>query len=260
MAERVMDEIGKMLGPEWDGGVLKKRIMQRANGVTPRPNRNRRKVAAFFDVDRTVVRSQTQKDLALFFYTKGLFSLRSLARTTAWTILAHYNIVKDTRTFRESLYGVFRKFPIEEWVPIFDEFVESKIAPKIFRSAKELIEGHRKRGHLIVLVSASIEPIILRLQKLLGADAYIATKLESFNGSYTGKIGGETMEGYTKAVAITRLAREQQLDLNQSYGYSDGFSDVRWLAKVGYPTIINPDRKLSIFAKRRRWGVAEFWR
>jgi HAD superfamily hydrolase (TIGR01490 family) len=260
MAERVMDEIAKMLGPEWDGGVLKRRLAQRAKGVAPIPHSTQRKVAAFFDVDRTIVRGQTQMDLALFFYARGLFPLWSLAKAIAWASLARYNLVKDTQRLRESLYGELRKFQVKEWELVFDEFVDSRLAPKIFRSARDLILDHKKRGHLIVLVSASLEPIIARLQKMLGADAYIATRLESLNGCYTGRILGEIMEGSAKAAAIIHLAKEYQIDLSQSYGYSDGFSDVRWLAKVGCPTIINPDRKLSIFARRRQWGITQFLR
>ena len=48
------------------------------------------------------------------------------------------------------------------------------------------------------------------------------------------------------------------MDLLCSYAYGDGFGDIRMLSKVGNPIAVNPDYKLRLFAKRRKWSVIHF--
>lgn len=258
MGERVMDEIGKMLGPRWDGNRSQNRKRFEPTKIETPTLIHSTKIAAFFDVDHTIVRCNTQLELARFCFTRGLLPLRSFTRAVLWGVLARYGLSEDKRAVREDLYQAARHYSVKDWERIFETFHIEKIAPQIYRSAIDLIRNHRRSGHRVVLVSASIEPIVLRVKKQLKADYYMATKLEVIGDNYTGRLCGPILTGSAKASAIAQFAHQHEIDLSQSYGYSDGFSDVRWLGKVGCPRIVNPDRKLSLFSKRKGWSVTKF--
>ncbi len=260
MGERVMDGIGKMLGPQWDGNRSKNRKRFEPTKTDAPALIHSTKIAAFFDVDHTIVRCNTQLELARFCFTRGLLPLHSFIKAILWGVLARYGLSEDTQAVREGLYQTAIHYSVKDWERIFETFYVEKIAPRIYRSAIDLIRNHRRSGHKVVLVSASIEPIVLRVKKQLKADYYMATKLEAIGDSYTGRLCGPILTGSAKASVIAHFAHQHEIDLSQSYGYSDGFSDVRWLRKVGCPRIVNPDRKLSLFSKRKGWSITKFIR
>jgi phosphoserine phosphatase len=57
---------------------------------------------------------------------------------------------------------------------------------------------------------------------------------------------------------LTAFARQQAVDLADTYVYADSFSDLPLLAGVGHPTAVNPDVRLYRLARRRRWPVEEW--
>ena len=51
------------------------------------------------------------------------------------------------------------------------------------------------------------------------------------------------------------FAKQHDLDLGESWAYSDSFSDYAMLAAVGHPTACNPDMRLLAMARSYDWPV-----
>ena len=77
------------------------------------------------------------------------------------------------------------------------------------------------------------------------------------DGRYTGE-----MELYAygphKAVAMRRVAAEENIDLLRSWAYSDSATDIPMLETVGNPVAVNPDRELLKVARERSWEIRRF--
>ena len=67
-----------------------------------------------------------------------------------------------------------------------------------------------------------------------------------------------TCFGEGKARAVEALAAAQDLDLDQSYFYTDSHDDLPLLERVGRPRPLNPDRALAQTAKERHWPARRF--
>ena len=65
--------------------------------------------------------------------------------------------------------------------------------------------------------------------------------LEFENGYATGQLEEPFVAGATKAQMMLAIRREDDIDLGESWAYSDSFSDYPMLAVVGHPTACNPD-------------------
>ena len=52
---------------------------------------------------------------------------------------------------------------------------------------------------------------------------------------------------------MTKLAREQGINLNQSYCYTDSIVDLPALEMVGFPVAVYPDEELEAMAKSNGW-------
>jgi HAD superfamily hydrolase (TIGR01490 family) len=140
-----------------------------------------------------------------------------------------------------------------------------KPAPTFYEDGLERVAWHARQGHMIVMVSGTLEPLAveaaraleeaLATRRIATALRVCATLLEEVDGRWTGRILGEAMFGEAKARAARWIAAELKLDLAQCSAYGDSTSD-RWLlAAVGRPVAVNPSRKLERIARTQGWRV-----
>ena len=64
--------------------------------------------------------------------------------------------------------------------------------------------------------------------------------------------------GPQKAATIRLIAERDNLDLTESWAYSDSATDLPMLEAVGHPVVVNPDRALRRIAQMRGWPVLRF--
>ena len=131
------------------------------------------------------------------------------------------------------------------------------IKPKIFPRSLDLVEESRRAGCRQVIVTGALDFTMAPLARYLGIDDVIANRLEFKNGIATGKLQKPFVGGATKPVLMRQFAQTHGLDLNESFAYSDSYSDFPMLAVVGRPTACNPDRRLKAVATSYDWPVVE---
>ena len=54
-------------------------------------------------------------------------------------------------------------------------------------------------------------------------------------------------------------AEARGIDLARSYFYTDSYSDLPMLRRVGHPVIVNPDRRLRRLALQEGWPIVRFY-
>ena len=87
----------------------------------------------------------------------------------------------------------------------------------------------------------------------------IGTRYEvDADGRYTGKLIGGLNYGALKVEPMRRFAADHDIDLDQSFAYSDSASDLPMLDLVGNPIAVNPDAELARLARERGWRVMRF--
>ena len=141
---------------------------------------------------------------------------------------------------------------------------------RFFSEGVERMAWHGQQGHVIVLVTGTLEPLAVRVAAALrqelkarGCDVAVhicATRLEEKNGRWTGRIRGEAMLGEAKARATERVAHGLGLDLAQCSAYGDSEQDRWMLAKVGHAFAVNASRGLRRVAKAHGWPVFQWTR
>ena len=213
--------------------------------------------AAFFDLDRTLLRRSSALALAPAFRAAGLISRRQLAKAAAWQLLfmargAGHDAVK--RAAEDGLV-VLRGFTPGELQTLVAESMERVLRPLVYAESLDLVERHRSRGEPVYIVSATLQEIVQAIADDLGFDGALGTVCEVVDGKYTGRaIRALHAEG--KA----RCLRELDYDLAASTAYSDSHTDLPFLEAVGHPVAVNPDRKLRKIAAERGWPIEEFRR
>jgi HAD superfamily hydrolase (TIGR01490 family) len=142
---------------------------------------------------------------------------------------------------------------------------QARMPVPLYPEAIDCVAWHAEPGHLIVIVSGTLEPLAQGVARWLEAELakrglatrirVCATRLEQSAGSWTGRIVGEAMFGEAKARAIRRIAAELDLDLQRCFAYGDSSSDKWMLDAVGKPAAVNPSSDLARIARRNDWSV-----
>jgi HAD superfamily hydrolase (TIGR01490 family) len=217
------------------------------------------RAAAFFDLDRTLIRRSSALALAGAFREHGVIGRGQLARAAAWQLLfaARGAGAETVRKAAEDGLMILRGFAVDDLRRLVATAMEPVLKPLVYQEPLHLVARHRERGEAVYIVSATLQEIVEELARELGFDGGIGSTCEIVDGVYTGR-SLRACHGAGKAAAIRELAAEHDLDLAASTAYSDSHTDLPFLEAVGNPVAVNPDRELRRIAAERGWPVLVF--
>jgi HAD superfamily hydrolase (TIGR01490 family) len=215
--------------------------------------------AAFFDLDRTLIRRSSALALAGAFREHGVIGRGQLAKAAAWQLLfaARGAGAETVRKAAEDGLMILRGFAVDDLRSLVAGAMEAVLKPLVYREALELVDRHRERGERVYIVSATLQEIVEEIARELGLDGAIGSVCEIEDGIYTGR-SLRAAHGEGKAAAIRELAEREGLDLAASTAYSDSHTDLPFLEAVGKPVAVNPDRALREIALDRGWPILRF--
>lgn len=218
-------------------------------------------VAAFFDLDNTVLRGAS-----IYYFARGLashelFTSRDLARF-GWEQLAFRVRGSESQdqlhAAREAALAFVAGQPVDELTELGEQTYDELVAKRIWEGTRALAQQHIEAGQPVWLVTATPVEMADIIARRLGLTGALGTTPEIENGIYTGRLVGELLHGPAKAEAIRGLAAAEGLDLQQCFAYSDSINDLPMLTQVGNPRVVNPDRDLREHAKLQGWPAFDF--
>jgi HAD superfamily hydrolase (TIGR01490 family) len=225
------------------------------------PSRAGRRVAAFFDLDKTIIATSSAAAFSKPFFAGGLITRGDVLRSAYAHFLFHVGSADAAQTerMRQHLSELSTGWDSAQVRRIVTETLHEHIDPVVYAEAVELIAQHHAQGHDVVVVSASGTELVEPIAAMLGADHVVATRMEVVDGRFTGQIDFYAY-GENKAAAMREIAAARGYDLDLCYAYSDSMTDAPMLAAVGHGFAVNPDRALRRLAVENGWGVLAFSR
>ena len=218
------------------------------------------RVAAFFDVDNTIIRGASSFHLAVGLYGRGFFRKRDLVRFAFQQ--ARYRVFGENRDqideVRSRALEIMRGRSVAEVTAIAEDVYDEVLSLRIYPGTRALLDAHLAEGHAVWLVTATPVEIGELIARRLGTSGALGTIAEHEDGFYTGRLVGDLLHGEAKASAVRALAEREGYDLGACHAYGDSTNDVPILSTVGHPCAINPDRRLRRHAAEVGWPVREF--
>jgi HAD superfamily hydrolase (TIGR01490 family) len=211
--------------------------------------------AAFFDLDRTLLRRSSALALAPAFRRRGIITRRMMVEAAAWQLLFMVRGASHEAVRRAAEDGLLllRGHTPDEMRELVADSMETVLRPLVYAQSLDLVERHRGRGEPVYIVSATLQEIVQAIADDLGFDGALGTVCEVVDGAYTGK-AIRALHAEAKADCIRSLDH----DLAASTAYSDSHTDLPFLEAVGHPIAVNPDRALRKIAAAREWPILEF--
>jgi HAD superfamily hydrolase (TIGR01490 family) len=218
--------------------------------------------AAFFDLDKTIIAKSSTLAFTGKLHKAGLLGRKTLMRAalsqTFYVLFgADHDQLEKTREMLMTLTKGWDRAEIEALV---EETLDEVVAPLVYAEALFLIDEHLREGRRVFIVSASPEEVVRPLAHYIGVEDVIATRAKvDDKGRYTGDV---ELYAYaeTKAEVIREVAAAEDIDLAESYAYSDSATDLPMMHVVGHPVAVNPDKDLKEAAEQNGWPILEFSR
>jgi HAD superfamily hydrolase (TIGR01490 family) len=218
-------------------------------------------VAAFFDVDGTLMQGASLYHLARGLWRHGFFDLATFLRSARRQAAFRVRGVEDPAALqeaRETALEFIRGRRVEELDAVTDEVVTAALAEKVWPGTRALARMHIEDGQRVWLVTATPVEVAGTIARRIGLTGALGTVAETRDGVYTGRLVGEVLHGPAKAEAVRALAEREGLDLSRCAAYSDSVNDLPLLELVGFPCAVNPDRRLKRVARERGWRVRDY--
>ena len=215
------------------------------------------RVGAFFDLDRTLVACNTGSLFLKDLRKRGEISIGRALRALGWIARYHMSIIDVDAVSQKILEGM-RGWSEQDFEERCKRWVETDILPLLLPAGLRKIEEHRKQGHMLAILSTSPTYVTRPIAKTLGMDEAISTQLEVEGGKFTGRVITPACFGAGKVHWAENIGRSRSVDLDQSWFYTDSFTDMPMLERVGHQVVVNPDPRLRRTARQRGWTV-ENW-
>lgn len=214
--------------------------------------------AAFFDMDKTLVRVNTGQLYMQWRYARGESGIADVARVTWWSLQYTLGLVdagavsryaartlagRDERAFAEECRGWYA----------------SMVRQHLTELARAEVRRRRDDGLVPVVLTGSSPYAAGPLADELGIEHVICSRLAVREGRFTGDVEAPLCFGEGKLARAMEWATAHHVDLAASAFYTDSLSDLPMLEKVGEPRVINPDPRLRVLARERGWPI-EIWR
>jgi phosphatidylglycerophosphatase C len=192
-------------------------------------NKNKRNgtnnTIAFFDFDGTITKRDSFLDF-LFYSIKLRGLLRGIWFLIPIVIGFLLNIIPNDKAKEKVLSYYFKNMLLEDFNRIGKQYNAHRISSIVKKDALQRIAWHKKQGHMVVVVSASLECWLKVWCENHGA-GLICTRMETSNGYLTGKLLGKNCFGPEKERRIREQFTPEEYYI---FAYGDSRGDKEMLA------------------------------
>jgi HAD superfamily hydrolase (TIGR01490 family) len=210
------------------------------------------RTCAIFDLDGTIIDNSSERAFVRYLLSKRELSFVNLASWVLYLFKTRsLHTAKTNKIYLSNKdYGHIQL--------LAKKCFHERLVQHISEKALDLIQMHKEQGHVVILLSGSLEILVANFKEYLGMDLMIGHSLELKDGILTGRTIGLQPYEKNKAVLAKQLAEKYGLDLSRSYAYGNHYSDVYQLSLVKHPVAVNPDRKLRRIANENGWAIEMF--
>lgn len=215
------------------------------------------KPAAFFDLDRTLIDVNSAILWAQHERKHGHISVGQLVKASIWTALYHLSIVNVEKAMDQAI-AHYRGADVDAIDARTRAWFDEDVQPRMRPGAEKALAFHRTAGHPLVLLTSSSSYEASAAAAAWQLDAWLANAFPAEDGHLQGTVSRPLCYGAGKVTHAQKWADDNDVDLKQSFFYTDSYSDLPMLDAVGEPRIVAPDPRLKRVAAARKWKV-EVW-
>ena len=216
---------------------------------------------AVFDFDDTSIEGSSPSWLVNRLIFEHKISPITSLKIGFWGLAYKWHLPQREAWVRGQVFKAFEGKPKElvdaYLVAFYDKIIAKRFRPK----ADEEMRKRTEEGCIVVVVSASFEPIVMRAMESHPFQVQISTRMKvAPNGTYTREVDGKPIEGAEKLVALKQWAdgRFGEGKWELTYAYGDHHSDRPLLEAAKHPFVVTPNTGMKHIVKETGWPVLDW--
>lgn len=245
-----------------DGALCADRLLQDCESAVEKSKSEGQRVKiAAFDFDGTCIDTSSPRLLVFDLWRHNLISQYKAIRMLCWGAAYKLNLPRDEEAVRRRVFSAFLGRPAAIINKYLFEFYFSKVEPFFLPDADAAMAAHIEEGHVVIVVSATFEPIIAAAMTVHPIQFSLSTRMKvDRNGIYTDEIDGIAANGPDKVVVLKQFLDEKfgENGWEIAFAYGDHYSDIPLLSQAQNPCPVDPDQKLRRYANSQNWAIQEW--
>ena len=208
---------------------------------------------AVFDFDGTLIKKDS---MTLFFFRYFHLSIKNIPNffRLFFETLKYFLKIYSQKQFKEKYINLVISLSGHKDIDaLFDDFSRYLLG-LVFKTAKKRIIEFRKKGFKTILLSASPDIYLEKINRELGFSELICTRMTYSNNRVA--ISSLNCYGKDKIKMLLDKYKEDRVDWKGSYCYTDSESDRGLLDLFGNPYIVNNIR----FGKKNTDFKSVIWK
>jgi HAD superfamily hydrolase (TIGR01490 family) len=209
---------------------------------------------AIFDLDYTLVEGDCESLWCQLLLEQGLVDAAFVNRIIDY--YAEYESGRaDFRAYETFLMESMAAMDTAALMRLRAAFLERmrfRLRPYVMR----WLNWHRNQGNRILMITATNAFLARPMAELLRVKELICTEVELREECPTGRVLGNDIpyrEG--KVVLLEAWLSHWNQNLQDSWGYSDSYTDLPLLQRVHNPVAVTPDSNLYVHAVEHGWDI-----
>jgi HAD superfamily hydrolase (TIGR01490 family) len=216
-----------------------------------------RRAFALFDLDRTLVRTDTATLYTRYERRIGAATAKDSLQV-AWWLLQYGFGVLDAPKVVAKVLAKYAGMEEREMQRRADAWYGEYVVPQVTEAGRRAVRRHLDRGDVVAIVTSATPYAAEPLARDLGIAHVLCNRLEVKDGRFTGELVPPFCYGAGKIEVAERLAAAQGGSLDDACFYSDSITDLPLLERVGTAVCVNPDVRLRRAALARGYRI-EHW-
>ncbi len=213
---------------------------------------------AAVDLDHTVVDCDSQQTFVRFLSEKRLAPASLLMEVAFWFALNRLGCRLDVPRIHARLVSRLSSIPRDRLAAAIQEFADTRLTRRFRADASPCLSHLREERCHIVLLSASIEPIVARIARALQVDGYIGTRM-TLDRPGRLSVDGPMIYGDAKVLALREYADARFSAWRLEYAFGNDYADRFLLRAASHPVAVCPSPQLRVLAGQEGWPC-ETWR
>ena len=208
-----------------------------------------------FDLDNTLLAGDSDYLWGQFLGEKGLVDPAFYSAENERFYQEYKDGELDIFEFLKFSLKPLAEHSMNELQNLHQQFMEEKIHPIVSEDALLLVDKHRKRGDDLAIITATNSFVTAPIARQFGIRNLIATEPEIRNNRYTGRVSDTPCFREGKVKRLNDWLKSRDLNLGDSWFYSDSHNDLALLEQVTHPIPVDPDVTLAAVAREKGWPI-----
>ncbi len=214
-----------------------------------------------FDLDGTLLDGQSGSLILVYLIKRHLVGAGAFCRAAWWGVRYKLHLPHRQSEVREILIGKIKHLPTSAIEALMRDFHDEVMIPHYRADGIAELRRRKREGEFVIIVSATFDAVAQASKEYLGADAALATLMETDErGHYTGQVKGEVTAGSEKVRRIEEYAdgRFGRGGWILCRAYGDHYTDAPLLESADACYVVNPGPTMRREAARRGWPELEW--